>query len=480
MTFRHPPKELPATDRKVTAAPTDPPVGPGDSFPSESRGLPADLFARIEASAREIAERIGQERATAEELRAELAATPIASWPDLAASGRFALPAFIESLCEESWSLPPDRSEALAQFGYATARAIDPRSVGTATAAGLRALVRASLGDAWRRQGRFDDSDLAFLGAFGDLVESEDAIDFGFVQALYSRLLRDRGELSEAYFEALRAAQNLRREGIAVLAAGAWGEVAALAAEIGAWGRVDSALQAARRETGAEAQGAAVRAVARGALRLQLLKQDAAAVAFARASRGRLAPDAPTRADFAAISDFDFLHPWRFSARGWASFSSSTQEAIPMSDPKHLVPLPETSSSEPDGVPMLRDPSEWEAVEGFRHTFLIHFTPQGLAASLRQAGQNLYDGALENSGGWPRSRILPVLEQAMAGAADLRFLEGFYGMVGREAKETSLTHVEIQISILAVGYAAAAGALAAQIEQDLAAVGVALQPPAVK
>jgi len=151
-----------------------------------------------------------------------------------------------------------------------------------------------------------------------------------------------------------------------------------------------------------------------------------------------------------------------------------------MADPKPLVPLPATSNSEPDGVPMLRDPSGWEAVEGFRHTFLIHFTPQGLAASLRLAGQNLYDGALESSGGWPRSRVLPVLEQAMAGAADLRFIEGFYGMVGREAKETSLTHVEIKISILAVEYAAAAGALATRIEQDLAAVGMVFQPSAVK
>ncbi len=151
-----------------------------------------------------------------------------------------------------------------------------------------------------------------------------------------------------------------------------------------------------------------------------------------------------------------------------------------MTDRKPIVPIPATSTSEPDGVPMLRDASEWEAAEGFRHTFLIHFTPQGLAASLRQAGQNLYDGALENSGGWPRSRMPPVLEQVVAGVAELRFIEGFYGMVGREAEETSLTRVEIKISNLAVEYAAAAGALATRIEEDLAAVGVALQPPAVK
>ncbi|MEP7010488.1 MAG: hypothetical protein ABJC13_09220 [Acidobacteriota bacterium] len=452
--------------------------------------LPPDLFARIEASARDIAERVAQERATSEALWGELAAAPVASWADLAASGRFALPTFIETLCEESWSLPPDRSEALAQFGYAVVRTVDPRAVGTATAAGLRALVRASLGDAWRRQGRFDESDLAFLGAFRELVESEDAIDFGFVQALYSRLLRDRGEMSEAYFEALRAAQNLRREGVAVLAAGAWGEVAALAAEIGACGRVDSALKAARRETGAEAQRAAAVAVARGVLRLRLLRADAAAIALAGAAEAHLKLDSLSRADFAAatsgfvgvarLAGIDFFHAPRIGVGGWASCTDPIQEAIPMTDRKPVVPIPATSSSEPDGVPMLRDASEWEAVEGFRHTFLIHFTPQGLAASLRQAGQNLYDGALESSGGWPRSPTPPVVEQVMAGVAELRFIEGFYGMVGREAEETSLTRVEIKISNLAVEYAAAAGALAAQIEQDLAAAGVTWPPPAMK
>lgn len=435
--------------------------------------LPPDLFARIEASAREIAGRIERERATARQLWAELSAAPVASWPALAAGGRFALPAFIESLCEESWSLPPDRSEALAQFGYAAALGVDPRSAGTATATGLRARVRASLGDAWRRQGRFDESDLAFLAAFQDLVESEDALDFAFVQALYSRLLRDQGELSAAYFEALRAAQNLRREGIAALAAGAWGEAAALAAEIGACGRVDSALKAARREVGTEAQGAAARAVARGVLRLRLLGKSPAAAALARAAMRRLQPNAATRSEFFAVTTF--LHPGRSVGEGWDFSSNPVQEAISMSDPKFIVPLPESDDSEPDGVAMLRDPAKWEAVEGFRHTFLIHFTPQGLAELLRREGQTLYDGALEYAHKWPRSPMLPVLEQAMAGAADCRFLEGFFSMVGREAEETSLKRPEIQISNLAVEYAAAAGALATRIEQDLAAVGVVWQ-----
>jgi hypothetical protein len=74
----------------------------------------------------------------------------------------------------------------------------------------------------------------------------------------------------------------------------------------------------------------------------------------------------------------------------------------------------------------------------------------------------------------------PVLEQAMAGAADCRFLEGFFGMVAREAEESSLARAEIQISNLAVEYAAAARALATRIEQDLAAVGVAWPPLVAK
>ncbi|HEV7670636.1 MAG TPA: hypothetical protein VGS22_19115, partial [Thermoanaerobaculia bacterium] len=194
MSFRRPPKDLLGAHRENSAAPTDPPVALGDSFSHEPKMLPPDLIARIETSAREIAERIGRERATAEELWAELMSTPVEAWPALAASGRFAVPALLEALCEESWSLPADRSEALAKFGHQAARALDARAVGTVTAAGLIALTRASLGDAWRRQGRLDDADLAFLGAFGNLAQSEDAIDFGLVQALYSRVLRDRGE----------------------------------------------------------------------------------------------------------------------------------------------------------------------------------------------------------------------------------------------------------------------------------------------
>ncbi len=156
------------------------------------------------------------------------------------------------------------------------------------------------------------------------------------------------------------------------------------------------------------------------------------------------------------------------------------EEGLSVNDLKSMLPATVSPSSEPDGVAMLSDPREWEEVEGFRHTFLIHFTPTGLAAMLRQAGRQFYDSVLEAAGGWPRSRTLPVVEQAMAGAADLRFLEGFFGMVGREAEETSLARPEIQISNFAVEYAAAAGALAARIEQDLAALGVNGSPPAAK
>ena len=38
----------------------------------------------------------------------------------------------------------------------------------------------------------------------------------------------------------------------------------------------------------------------------------------------------------------------------------------------------------------------------------------------------------------------------MAGAADLRFLEGFFGMVGRESEESSLARAEIGISHLSI------------------------------
>lgn len=50
MSTRRPLKDVTAAGPKETAGPPDPPAGPGESFPPEFRGLPADLFARIEAS----------------------------------------------------------------------------------------------------------------------------------------------------------------------------------------------------------------------------------------------------------------------------------------------------------------------------------------------------------------------------------------------------------------------------------------------
>ncbi|HXU33492.1 MAG TPA: hypothetical protein VN851_23230, partial [Thermoanaerobaculia bacterium] len=308
MSFRRPPREPLDGVRDVGVPPHDPPTDLRFSCARAPRELSSELFARIEASARGIAERIERERATAAELWAELARTPSEAWPALAASGRFALPTFVEDLCEAGWSLSADRSEAWADFGHQVACQLDSREVGAATASGLLALTRASLGDAWRRLGRLDEADLAFSSAFSHLTESEDSIDLGLVLALYSRSLRDRGELPEAYFDALCAAQHLRREGIAALAAGAWGEVAALAAEIGACGRVDAALKAARREIGNAAQEAAARAVARGVLRLLLLRRTADAVALARAARRRLAPDPETRAALTEITAWALVH----------------------------------------------------------------------------------------------------------------------------------------------------------------------------
>lgn len=139
-----------------------------------------------------------------------------------------------------------------------------------------------------------------------------------------------------------------------------------------------------------------------------------------------------------------------------------------MTDPKSIDPPTAKSDSDSGNISPLRDPGRWEEVEGFRHTFLIHFTQPNDAAALRQVARLLYDCALEVAGGWPRSRLLPAVEQVMAGAAECRFLEGFFGMVAREGEAASLAREEIRISQLAIGYAAAAGALAAQIERDLA------------
>ncbi len=462
-------------------------------------GVSPELFARIEAAAREIARRIERERAMSEELMAELGRAPIETWPALAVSGRFSVPTFLEAACTAAWSLPADRSEALAKFGYEAACRLDPGEVGTATAEGLIAVSRATLGDAWRRLGRLAEADLAFLAAFGDLAQNEDAIDLGIVEALHARLLRDSGEFSWAYLEALRAARHLRREGIAPLAAGAWGEVAALAAEIGACGRVDSALDAARRETGAAAQNAAANAVARGVLRLLLLRRVSAAVALACAALHRLAPDRATRRAFVqftvqALADHGKrtegfrapaarkppFTPLSAHPRPAVASSLPNRGGNPMTDPDPIVPPTDDPASDGGDLLPLRDPSRWEEVEGYRQTFLIHFTQPGAAAALQKAAGKLYDDALESAHAWPRSPLPPVIEQAQAGASECRYLEGFFGMVAREGEESSLSRGEIRISALASGYAAAAGELAARIERDLDSVAGEDRPSGAK
>lgn len=145
-------------------------------------------------------------------------------------------------------------------------------------------------------------------------------------------------------------------------------------------------------------------------------------------------------------------------------------EPTPVTDP-----TVEPASEDGDLLP-LRDPGRWEEVEGYRQTFLIHFTQPGAAAALLKAAAKLYDDALESAHSWPRSPLPPVIEQAQAGASECRYLEGFFGMVAREGEESSLSRGEIRISALSGGYAAAAGELAARIERDLDSVAREDQP----
>ncbi|HXU46757.1 MAG TPA: hypothetical protein VN783_14615 [Thermoanaerobaculia bacterium] len=131
----------------------------------------------------------------------------------------------------------------------------------------------------------------------------------------------------------------------------------------------------------------------------------------------------------------------------------------------------EGSGLPPGALPLLLDPDEWEQAEGFRFTFLGHFTKSGDADALRRVSQLLYDGALEGNREWPRGPLPPVLEQALLAACEFRFLEGFLAAVGRECETASLSREEIRISQLAADYSLASGDLAARIERDLAATG---------
>jgi hypothetical protein len=121
----------------------------------------------------------------------------------------------------------------------------------------------------------------------------------------------------------------------------------------------------------------------------------------------------------------------------------------------------------PQSTPPDPRPFAWEEYPAFRSTFTMHFTREDDRAALEHLGRTMYEVALEMSAVWPRSPESSTQTEMRAAAADLRHLEGFLGMVGRERKDSSLDPEDAYLSARAEKMARQLGRLAEWIETEL-------------
>ena len=86
----------------------------------------------------------------------------------------------------------------------------------------------------------------------------------------------------------------------------------------------------------------------------------------------------------------------------------------------------------PAAGPPIVDPETFQDFEGFRETTLSLFTRPEDNAALRGVGRLLYTLANEFSAGWPPEPEGSLRHQCRAAVADLRHMQGFLGMLGRD------------------------------------------------
>lgn len=109
------------------------------------------------------------------------------------------------------------------------------------------------------------------------------------------------------------------------------------------------------------------------------------------------------------------------------------------------------STAPPEPAPSA---AKWEPYEGFRFTFLLHFTLEEQAA-LQKVAQVLFDAALEH----PRPHDLPqqdapwMLWEMRTALSELHYLEGYLGTIFDAHRLSSLSPLEERLSKMAGGIA---------------------------
>lgn len=128
--------------------------------------------------------------------------------------------------------------------------------------------------------------------------------------------------------------------------------------------------------------------------------------------------------------------------------------------------MPDQEESTP--APILQiDPAHWEEHEGFRETFLMHFTDGETNDTLRRFGSVLFELILESRGSrhsYPDSATRWELRAALG---DLRYLQGFLDAVGQEHRLSSLTAEDAGLSRYARAQAVRVRKIADGLEERL-------------
>lgn len=88
----------------------------------------------------------------------------------------------------------------------------------------------------------------------------------------------------------------------------------------------------------------------------------------------------------------------------------------------------------PAAGPPIVDPESFHDFDGFRETTLSLFTRPEDNAALRHTGRLLYTLACEVSACWPAEPEGNPRHECRAAVADLRHMQGFLGMLGREVE----------------------------------------------
>ena len=143
---------------------------------------------------------------------------------------------------------------------------------------------------------------------------------------------------------------------------------------------------------------------------------------------------------------------------------------------------PETSASAPGpdseasaassdvrgaAVPPILDPARFDHHEGFRETTLALFTEPHYNQALRDLGDLLYTLGAEYARFWPREPEGSLRHECRAVVADLRHLQGYLAMLGREMESSVLNNHEGYLSRICNRLAPKVQVIADTLEKEL-------------